>query len=212
MHDVQRVHVHKRASHLLRDLRGLGLGARPVRLDTVEEVASHQQLEDRSHDRRLDLPQVIEQADNTRRALQGLENLNLRDELNRRVASRRHEGILKVEELNRTLLAARAACRPPDLKGSAPSQRFMQLVLIDQIGRARRSKRVLFQWPGESGMWRTGRRAGGRTQGGSKGGRHCTIARVALRARSVREGESSGPFPHSKAPLQFLLCSCTLRG
>ena len=59
MHDFQRVHVRKCASHLLRDLRGLGLGARPVRLDTVEEVASHQQLEDRSHYRRLDLPQVV---------------------------------------------------------------------------------------------------------------------------------------------------------
>ena len=118
-----------------------------MHLDTVEEVASNEQLEDRSHHRRLDLPQVVEQADNTRRTLQGAENLNLREELNRRVASRRHEGVRKMEELDRTLLAARAARRPPDLKGSAASQRFMQLVLVDQVGRARRSKRSLVQWP-----------------------------------------------------------------
>jgi hypothetical protein len=157
------MHVRKRAPHLLRDLRGLGLGARPVPLDTVEEVASHQQLEDRCHHRRLDLPQVVEQADNTGRALQGPEHLNLREELNRRVTSRRHEGIRKVEELDRTLLAARAARRPPDLKGSAASQRFMQRVLVDQVGGAHRSKRALVQWPCESGMWRTGWRTGWRT-------------------------------------------------
>tara|TARA_B100000795_G_scaffold61170_1_gene41040 strand:+ start:658 stop:894 length:237 start_codon:yes stop_codon:yes gene_type:complete len=78
VHDAQRVHVRKRAPHLLRDLRGLGLGARPLPLDTVKEIASHQQLEDRSHNRRLGLPQVVEQADHTRRTLQGAENLNLR--------------------------------------------------------------------------------------------------------------------------------------